>query len=262
MRISHKRGELSIQNNLYFSFLILHTPRLSLFLNSSLPRASIETSEEYNRIKSGEIYPDIDVILMTRKAHPEISSEPIYFRNASYYKLIFSDGEAGAYVSLYTFDRVVRVDVTRSGAMFDVPDHYKNYKFYFDYNVEATEAYLDSILKCKNAISLELSDKRSSLAGKLFARVNEMNEMTELRSFDLTIHFDDRDNFAFAPFFELPALKYVTFRLGAFSRDEYEEFIAVQQIPVGWQRRRELELDFPSNWYRLPEVIHTYYKTD
>lgn len=204
--------------------------------------------------------PDIDAISIGTAAHPEILLEPVHFRNASYYEITMGTGRA--HVRLFTFDRAVRVAVDERDVEFDVPDNYNDYRFHFGYTARITDAYITSILKCTDATSLKLSDERLSLAASLFARVHEMKAMAKLTLLDLAIHRDDRNDFAFGPFFELPGLQYVTFRLTNFFRSEYHEFVAAQQIPEGWQRRRDLELNYPESWHQFSEVIHTYYRVN
>lgn len=216
--------------------------------------------EEYARIKSGDILPDIDAISIGTDAHPGILLEPVHFRNASYYAIIMAAGRTQ--VRLFTRDRAVRVAVDDADAEFDVPDNYNDYQFHFGYTARITDAYIASILKCANATSLKLSDERLSLAASLFARVHEMKAMAKLTMLDLAIHRDDRNDFAFGPFFELAGLQYVTFRLTNFFRSEYQEFVAAQKIPEGWQRRRDLELNYPESWHQFHEVIHTYYRVN
>lgn len=237
-------------NSINFSI----SPHFAKIKNHS---AKVIDAAEYARVKAGEIFPNIDVVRMSSTAHPDILLEPVHFRNSSYYELHFAAGFAS--VHLYPLDREARVIVAKRNLEFAVPDGYNRYGFEFKHAAEVTAGHIEAILRCKSATYLSLKDGRMGLAGQLFARVDEMRAMTRLTMFDVTVHRDDRDAFKFAPFFALPALKYVHFRLQNFFKNEYAEFVAAQQIPDGWVRRRELSHTTP--WHQYNEVIFTYYKT-
>lgn len=212
---------------------------------------TLETAEQYNQLKAGSSAFDLDIVHVTDRVHADILKEPAHFRNASYHEIAFLARLSR--VRLYPLDGSVDVYVDNKNAEFDVPDNYSRYAYNFDFMSRVTDAYVDSILKCKNATSLTLEFRgHGSLATKLFQRIDELRAMTQLRYIALPIGRDERNAVALGALLTLPALERASIRIQQIDVDDYEAFMAAQQIPSGWQQRGPLK---PTEDFKLDFTV-------
>lgn len=222
-------------------------PKSCVHLCSS---GTLETAEQYNQLKAGSSAFDLDIIRVTDRVHADILKEPAHFRNASYHNIVFSIRLSS--VRLFPLDSYVYVHIDTRTAVFDVPDNYARYAFNFDFMSKLTDAYVDSILKCKNATSLTLEfHGKGNLTTKLFRRIDELRAMTQLRYIALPIGRDERNAAALgALLLALPALERATILIEQIDIDGYAAFMAAQEIPSGWQQRGQLKptKDFSSDF--------------
>lgn len=204
----------------------------------------IETAEQYDQLKSGQIGRDQKRVIIGTDGHPTPLLLPKHFANAEHHVISFID-DNGNMIQLYPETRQLLLSVAFGAISLDgLPLDYDGYDIEFE-GAQFTSAYLDALLLWKNIKFAQINDQNNA-AYEILQRIDEFSELKELSTIALNLQRDSYKKILVQPYLKkLPTLKQAFFLLEkSLNQEEIDEFINNQTIPADWkavQRDRLIE---------------------
>lgn len=199
-------------------------------------RLVIETPEQYDQLKSGQIGSDQKRVIIGTDGHPTPLLLPTHFANADeHYAISFVD-DNGNMIQLYPQTRQLLLSVAFGEIPLDgLPLDYDGYDIEFE-GGQFTPAYIDAFLQWKQIKFAQINDQNNA-AYEILQRIEEFSELKELSKIVLNLQQDSYKKVILQPFLEkLPALEQAFFLFDkSMNQDEIDEFVDGQNIPDNWK---------------------------
>lgn len=209
-------------------------------MSSQSPSFAVETPNDLEALRLGNIGADRDIVVVTFQAHPDVLSQPLHFTNSPCYEISFvsESTEFGSNViTLYPSRRIVS-GWFHSGEnlTLGMPSDFSEYRLGFHEGSVLYRDDLDYILQWRDATVLEIFDEiDNDVAYQLSWRVDDLARLFRLESITFTIHFDTYEKLQLAEFLKrLPALKEAIFYAKGISMADVEAFMATELSVGGW----------------------------
>lgn len=199
-------------------------------------RLHIQTAEQYEHLKAGQLDEVNRIIFVRSHAHPQLLSEVKQFWNSPAKSLLFYDA-ANNEIDLEPGQKAARAVFIESTDLFHgIPDNYKDYMLDLSRNYKVSTADLDYMIGWKAATKLRIV---GDISTELLEDIDKLTEMTALRSLWIRLNGSTYERLDVLRLLtDMDGLVEVTFDIFTLTNDEQFKFV-IKLL----QRQRELK-----NW--------------
>lgn len=174
-------------------------------------------------------------------AHPDVLLQPQYCANVSIWaiKFVSSTEEGNNTILIHPATQtkgVAEIDFRHGeNPLSGVPTNYIHYTVEYMNSAKPTTENIDSILQWKNAYTLRCRD-RGDVAVTLFKRIDELSDLTKLRTLELSMEGDKPEQINVATFLNnLTGLRKLCFTFKDKTEKQVKEFELKNKIPLNWR---------------------------
>lgn len=195
----------------------------------------MDTPEQYEKLKKGEIGDGYLEIVVKTGAHPTVLLEPKFFANATYPGMHFCDRHDNR-ISIYTRSRIASGKFkVGQGLTLGMPTNYRDYELRFDGESTVSTDDINYIFQWTTTRFLKVLDKQNAAVAML-QRIDEFSSSLKgLVSIGFNVHPHTYKKLRVRPLIDkFEELSIAHYMADTLNEDLIKEFIGYQELPGEW----------------------------